>query len=358
MIENRLSGTVYSPLKVFAFPDRAGASPEIRPPVHLRIKPINACNHRCWFCAYRSNDLSLGEEMRLRDRIPYGKLVEIVDDAIAMGVRAVTFSGGGEPLLYPNIASIVERLGAGGVRVASLTNGTYLTGAVADAFARYGTWVRVSMDGWDDESYRRFRGCKPGEFETIAGNVAAFAARRSPCAIGMSLIVSRENADRVYRTCELAKSLGADHVKLSACIVADDAAANNAYHDAIREEVAAQTARAMDLQGDGFAVVDHYHRFEERFEKAYESCPMLEYLTVIGADCNVYTCQDKAYEATGLLGSIADRSFAEFWRSAENAERIRALDPSVRCRHHCVSHAKNVLLTEYRSLNGGHVDFV
>ena len=353
-----MAKTVYSPLKIFAFPDHSGDCAELRAPIHVRIKPINACNHRCWFCAYRSQGLSLGEEMELRDRIPYEKLIEIVDDLAAMGVKAVTFSGGGEPLLYPNLAGIVERLGERGIRVATLTNGTYLKGAVADALARWGTWVRVSMDGWDGESYQRFRHCKPGEFEEITGNVAAFAARRSSCSVGVSLIVSRENAAHVYGLCALVKALGADHVKLSACIVADGAGANNAYHDEIRREVECQVARARALENDRFRVVDRYHAFEESFEKPYKTCPMLEYLTIIGADCKVYTCQDKAYESAGLLGSIRDRSFADFWASRENAERIAAIDPSILCRHHCVAHDKNVLLTQYRDLAAEHRDFV
>jgi MoaA/NifB/PqqE/SkfB family radical SAM enzyme len=117
-------GTVYSALKVFGYPDRAGGSQGPLPaPVHIRIKPVNACNERCWYCAYRLDDLALGDEMELRDKIPEQKMFEIVDDLVAMGVRAVTFSGGGEPLIYPHIAETTRRLAAGGVQVGSLTNG-------------------------------------------------------------------------------------------------------------------------------------------------------------------------------------------------------------------------------------------
>ena len=145
---------VYSNLKFMRFTDRleALAGGRTAAPVHVRIKPINRCNHSCWYCAYRSDALALGEDMDQGDRIPTAKLFEIVDDLIAMGVQAVTFSGGGEPLLYKALPEVIRRLAAGGIRVASLTNGANLRGAMADAFAEHGTWVRVSLDGWDDDT--------------------------------------------------------------------------------------------------------------------------------------------------------------------------------------------------------------
>jgi hypothetical protein len=85
---------------------------------------------------------------------------------------------------------------------------------------------------------------------------------------------------------------------------------------------------------------------------------MLEYLTVIGADCTVYTCQDKAYTASGTLGSIQDRRFRDFWTSPENAAAVRGWDAVERCAHHCTSHAKNLLLNEFRGLDPEHAAFV
>ena len=72
-------------------------------PVHVRIKPINKCNHDCWYCAYRVSNVQLGDQMQERDMIPYEKLNEIAEDIIDMEVKALTFSGGGEPVLYKKL---------------------------------------------------------------------------------------------------------------------------------------------------------------------------------------------------------------------------------------------------------------
>ena len=145
---------VYSAFKLFHYPDRleALAAGRVPAPVHVRIKPTNVCNHACYFCAYRIDELSLGEGMNVRDRIPPEKMAEIADDLVEMGVEAVTFSGGGEPLIYPHIVDTVERLAAGGIRIGCLSNGSMLKGRVAEAFARHASWIRISIDGWDDAS--------------------------------------------------------------------------------------------------------------------------------------------------------------------------------------------------------------
>jgi len=351
--------TVYSSLKVFGYPDRAvasGGTPAA--PLHVRIKPVNACNERCWYCAYRLDDLSLGSGMNLQHRIPRAKMAEITGDLIALGVKAVTFSGGGEPLIYGPLAETVVRLAGGGIKIGCLTNGVALRGDVAAALAEHATWVRVSIDAADRVSYSRSRRVPESFFDQVLDNVEAFVAAIRGCTVGFSYIVNRDNAASIHDFCNLAAWAGASHVKLSACVVSNDAAENNRYHEPIAAIVREQIDAARALASDRFEILDHYHALPERFERPYTACPMLEYLTVIGADCAVYSCQDKAYTESGLLGSIAERSFRDFWFSPENAARIRGWNAAENCRHHCVSHAKNLLLTEFRALDREHAAFV
>jgi MoaA/NifB/PqqE/SkfB family radical SAM enzyme len=351
---------LYSPLKFMHYPDRLEALRKNRlsAPVHVRIKPINRCNHKCWYCAYRSDDLKLGEDMDEQDTIPPEKMAEIVEDLIAMKVEAVTFSGGGEPLLYKSLPATIERLAEGGVRVATLTNGANLKGRMADALAAHATWVRVSVDAWDDDSYMKSRGARQGEFSSLLDNLRAFAALRSRCVLGVSLIIGRENHHRVAEVCRLFKDMGVNHVKLSAAVVGNDTAENNRYHREFAAAARSQIDQAKALADDRFAVLNHYHELEERFEKTYTRCPFLNFLTVIGADLNVYTCQDKAYTRSGTLGSIKNRRFKEFWFSDEARDLVSAFDPSRSCEHHCVSHAKNLALVEYLSVDTDHGAFV
>jgi len=351
---------LYSNLKFLGHTGHIDALKEhsVVAPVHIRIKPFNHCNHNCWYCAYRVDNLQLGEDMDLKDVLPTNKMFEIVDDVIDMGVKAVTFSGGGEPLLYKPLPKVVERLATNGIKVASLTNGSNLKGKVAEAFAEHGTWIRISVDGWDDASYSASRGIADGNFTKLLRNMKNFSSMKSSCVMGISFIIGKDNHNHIYDACVQLKEAGADHVKLSAAVVDNEVEANNAYHRKFQDVVLAEIERTQALQDNNFAVVNHYHEMEDRFAKSYTSCPFLQFLTVIGADSNVYTCQDKAFTQAGLLGSIKDRSFKDFWFSDEARERLYALDPSKSCNHHCVAHAKNLAIIDQLTLDPDHAVFV
>ncbi|MBF0137151.1 MAG: radical SAM protein [Magnetococcus sp. DMHC-1] len=353
-------GKLYSSLKFLRFADHIEALRQetVCAPVHIRIKPTNVCNHNCWYCAYRVDHLQLGAEMVERDAIDREKMFEIVDDCIDMGVKAITFSGGGDPLVYKPLPEVVERLAAGGIRVATLTNGANLKGRMAEVFAQHGTWVRISIDAWDDASYARARGIHVGEFTRVCANMRDFAKLGSRCVLGISFIVTHDNHAHILEACRLFKDLGVNHVKFSGAVVANDGAANNAYHRPIMAATSDQITAAKELNDGHFTVIDHYHELEERFDKTYTRCPFLQYLTVIGADAAVYTCQDKAYTHSGLLGSIRERSFKEFWFSDANRVRLYAFNPAESCRHHCVSHSKNLAILDVLAIDPEHGCFV
>lgn len=351
---------LYSNQKFLRYADHIAAFQERRvvAPVHVRIKPFNHCNHDCWYCAYRVSNLQLGEDIDYKDKIPEAKMFEIVDDMIEMGVKAVTFSGGGEPLLYKPMPDVVRRLAAGGIRVATLTNGSNLKGKVADAFAEHGTWVRVSTDAWDDASFVKSRGVRDGDFTQLLKNMRDFTSRGSKCVLGVSFIVDKVNCEHLVEACALLKDAGVNHVKFSGVVVSNSGAENNAYHSEISKTVTDQIRRASSLADENFSVINHYHELEDRFDKVYTLCPYLMFLTVIGADCKVYTCQDKAFTEGGTLGSIKDRRFRDFWFSEENRARLFTLDPSKECTHHCVTHGKNEAIMELLAIDPEHGTFV
>jgi len=356
---------VYSNTKIFHFHQKLA---DIRAgrwsaPIHVRLKPTNRCNHRCNYCGYRNPALYLSERMDQRDQIPPEKMRQIVRDLVDMGVKAVTFSGGGEPLCYPDIVRAVEDLADGGVKVAMLTNGSLLTGRVAEVLGRRATWVRVSMDAANSRDYARCRGVSDKEFDKVCGNIRNFVrSRQGPCVLGVNFIVTRDNHQDTLAFLELSKHLGADHVKVSCAVVSTSPKGNAQYMAPFYQSVKAQIAEGISrLNDQDFAVIDRFHlpdSQEEAFERAYTRCPFAQCLTVIAADQNVYTCQDKAYTTSGLLGSIRDRSFRELWFSDELRQRLLALDPSARCRHHCVAHGKNLALLDYLEADQDHLDFV
>jgi MoaA/NifB/PqqE/SkfB family radical SAM enzyme len=355
-------GLLYTKMKVFHYKDKLDSLPlhvpEVLPPLHVRVKPTNLCNHNCWYCAYRRENLQLGKDMAAKDQIPREKMLEIVEDFAEMGVRAVTFSGGGEPLCYPHLAETLHSLASEGIRFAALTNGSRLQGEIADLFAHRGTWVRVSMDGWDGPSYARCRRVAEKEFSRVMGNLEAFKKLGGDCYLGIIVIVDEHNAPHVYEMIRQIRDTGADSVKVSPCIVSNDSEESNAYHRPYFSLVAGQIDRAlMDFADERFEVFNSYGEQLTTFQKSYNWCPYIQINPVIGADLNVYSCHDKAYNLDeGLICSIRRQRFRDAWL-ADKSQFFR-INPRKCCSHHCVVNDKNRMILEYLDTDPDHAMFV
>jgi len=355
-------GLLYTRMKIFHYTDKLDSLPQqagqILPPLQVRIKPTNACNHNCWYCAYRAEGLQLGQDMDLKDSIAKERMMEILDDLIHMGVKAVTFSGGGDPFCYPHLLDAARKLAASPVKFASLTNGSRLTGEIAQVFARHAAWLRVSMDGWDDASYSAYRNCADGEFTRIIDNMTSFAKIGGPCYLGVCIVVDQKNCAHIHDLVRMLKDTGINSVKIAPCIVSNSGKENNDYHAPILATVKDQSGRAIeDFADDNFEIYDSYHLQLETFAKEYHWCPYQQIVPVIGADLNVYPCHDKAYNLeTGLLGSIKEMSFRDFWFS--DKQNFFKIDPARVCNHHCVVDGHNRMIHEYLDADPRHLEFV
>jgi MoaA/NifB/PqqE/SkfB family radical SAM enzyme len=342
----------YSKLKIIHHKrklDTLSKDTPISAPVHIRIKPTNVCNHSCRYCSYQNSYGQLGKDMNKQDQIPFEKLSEIIDDCAEMGVKAVTFSGGGEPLLYPHLDKIIE---TAQVNIAVLTNGIFLKDRAAEVLSKKATWVRVSMDGWDNESYKKYRDCRDDEFDKLMENLKNFSTFKSSCVLGVNIVVDKDNASHLYELIKKVNAAGVTSIKISPCITSNDSEVNNAYHSKIKHLVDDELS---GIAAEGIDVYNSYHLQLEGFKKQYTWCPYIQILPIIGADCKVYTCHDKAYNLTnGVLGDLKNRRLRDLW--FDGKEKFFKVNPSIDCNHHCITDNTNKLILEYLGVE--HKEFV
>lgn len=353
------NSTPYSLLKVFYHQDimRHLLAGERCQPLYVRIKPTNKCNHNCNYCHYKNAYLDL-EDYDPNDEISRDKMLEIVSDMQKMGTRAITFSGGGEPLLYPYIEETMQAVLDAGIDLSIITNGSMLTGRRAELLAK-SKWVRLSIESISDEEYCRVRGIKAGSFAKLCENIKAFAAvKGSSCELGVNVVVNEDNHDEVIEMASLMKSLGANHVKFAPMITTD----TTEYHAPFKEKVtqALRDAQA-ELASDRFKIIDLYTGdFSDSvvFTRRYSNCPIKEFICVICANSKVYYCHDKAYLHDGIVGDISCVSFKEMWNSQTTADNFRNFDAIKNCKQHCVYDSRNELINSFLGMDRNHVNFV
>lgn len=353
------NNTPYSQLKIFHHPETLEhlQKGERCTPIYIRIKPTNKCDQDCYYCVYKHAFGDL-EDYCPTDEIPYEKMMEIVEDIIDMGVKAVTFSGGGEPLLYPYIVEVMEKLLAGGVDLSMITNASMLYGKRAEILAK-AKWVRISVESIQDSEYCRLRGIKEGAFERLCDNIKQFAAiKEDTCQLGVNMVVGKENYKEVRKMAELMKKLGVNHVKYAPLL----SNATEKYHHEFKDKVSEELVRAQEeLADDKFQIIDLYTKAFSNsviFKRKYIRCPIKEFVCVIAANSKVYYCHDKAYLKNGVVGDLTHQSFKECWYSEMVTKQFKDFNAMRDCNQHCVYDGRNEIINAFLDIDKNHLNFV
>ena len=359
----------YSAVKVFYHKDALDALGRHKhiAPLYIRLKPTNVCNHHCAYCTYGSGDTHQKTENRdsieHRDMIPWGKLQEIIADMGAMGVKAITFSGGGEPLTYPHIREAVQQVKSYGIDLSLITNGQLLKDSIAEEFYA-AKWVRISFDAPLASVYSSLRRIPESSFHKVCENIRSFAQNKDKdCVLGVNFVISKANCDYVYEAAVLLKDLGVDNVKFAAVVENEPR-----YHFDIKDKVIEQLHRAQkeltvsaDGMEKGFRIVNKYENdwMDKNFTtQPFETCYTCRLVTVIAADQRVYLCHTRAYDSQAVVGDLRDQSLREMWFSDTTKKRLEALRPQHDCRNFCVYEERNQLIQSYFDTDMRHVNFI
>ncbi|EKQ51118.1 MULTISPECIES: radical SAM protein [unclassified Clostridium] len=120
-------------------------------PWSVEIHPTAKCNHRCIHCSYKERNehrMSLSKEI----------MDNLIKSIIKMKVKGVYFSGGGEPTMYPNLASYIEELYKENVEVALLTNGTILEETGIIDIANMLNYIAISVPSCNPDAFNKITG--------------------------------------------------------------------------------------------------------------------------------------------------------------------------------------------------------
>lgn len=352
--------TPYSNLKIFAHAHELNSisNGERVAPIYIRIKPTNCCNHNCYYCSYADSALGLRDSVNKQDQIPWDKMQEIISDMSDIGVKAVTFSGGGEPLVYPYIVETMGKILDAGIDLSIITNGQMLKGERAEVLTN-AKWVRISFDSADAQTYSKIRQIPLAAFNEVCDNIYQFSKRKGDnCELGINYVINNENADQIYNMAKMVKDLGVNHIKYTARVTKD----LFTYHEPFKMNAIEQIHQAKkELEDENFSIINKYESdFESvlTFHRCYEKCYVNRIFTVIAADSKVYFCHDKAYVKEGVVGDLSKQSFKELWYAPETVQRYEEFNPQEECNHHCVYDDRNELLNTFYSLDRKHINFI
>jgi SynChlorMet cassette radical SAM/SPASM protein ScmF len=164
-----------------------------------------ACRH-CWLAPRFDPEATHFPTLSLEH---FGTAIR---EAKPLGLAGVKLTGG-EPLLHPQIESILDIVRSEDLGLVIESNGICVTPALAASIARCkNPFISISLDGSDAATHEWVRGV-PGAFEGATRAVRLLVA----AGLGPQIIFSvmRHNASQVEAVIHLAEELGAASVKFN-----------------------------------------------------------------------------------------------------------------------------------------------
>lgn len=314
---------IYSQLKVLHHPDRLDDLAEGRrpKPIHVQLILSDLCNQDCSFCAYRmsaglSSELfaegklaKTGHNNPVR-QIPTAKAREIIEDCAELGVKAIQFTGGGEPTVHPAHLELFGLAQSLDIETSLVTNGVRLS---PESEAILGmSWIRVSIDSGSAEDYQAVRRVPAQHWDKVWSNLSTLAPVYDGV-LGVGFVITPENYRGIASAAKLAKEAGASNMRVGAVFSTEG---TSFYGDLIPEIMDTIAGAKASVDSGGFEIIDLFGRRLGDLEEGRPTDPVCsyQYLTVyIGGDLNVYRCCNTAYTRAGDVGSLKGRRLVDAW---------------------------------------------
>lgn len=364
---------IYSPFKLAHHTDKMQQMREGEQPIPLQVQMIisDLCNHNCSFCSYRMDGYTSNQHFGEVDPITQvvnnnpnrmisrEKSLEILQDCKDLGVKAIQFTGGGEPTVHPHHPEIFKKTIDLGLDLALVTNGTLLRPGVAETLSQ-GKWVRYSIDSNTEESYSSIRSVPKNFLGRTIKNIQKVVEQKekdqSDLVIGVGFVVCEENFKEIYDSVKFWSDQGVSNIRISAMFSQD----NFEYHKKFADFASELAEEAEnDFSRPDFKVFNLYgDRIRDLKDQKpnYNFCGYMHLNTYIGGDLKVYTCCNNAYNDLGDMGSLENQSFKDYWKSEAKKDRYEKFNPK-KCER-CMFNNKNEFINYLMLDAPPHVNYI
>lgn len=249
-------------------------------PVSCEIDPSNRCMLNCEFCMYKDYRKESAVDLELP---VYEKLIHELKD---IGVKSITFTGGGEPLMNFNFNEMAKMAFNLGFQVGLITNGVLLS--TVNDVERF-TFVRVSLDAGTSETYHKIK--KVDKFNLVLNNIKEVVSKKAT--VGLSFVICEENEKEIRLAQHLAAGLEAEYIQF----------------------------KPAWMNGNSYKIFDNEEEITRKtivtqryMAKDNLPCMIAGLVGIVGADSNLYFCCQYRGDERFKLGSLKESSFEELWR--------------------------------------------
>ena len=303
-------------------------------PIIFEMDMTNVCNQKCPHCFgfYPERDQA---------KMDLQKAKEILTQMREVGAKAVTFTGGGDPLVNPHTLPAVEFASDLGLDIGFISNGQALTQVGADIILKRCVWARISIDAATPKIFKLTHGMDANAFEKVLNNVRLLVRRkavlRSVTTLGVGFLTSNHTKEDIYAFAALGQELGVDYAQYRPLLKRQ----GEADIDYSNPEILMEITRAQrDLSNESYKVVCSEHKYKEiakgNMERTYKKCYGQDFASVVAADGKMYVCCHMRGVEKYAIGDLSKNTMSEIWKSRERRRIADSVDfkdcpPLCRC---------------------------
>ena len=342
-------------------------------PVLMEINLTNYCNEACKWCisaySHISNPAMTSDEkqhqLKLLDQssaisnhperrrgLDIDYLGPFLKRAKAMGLRAVTWSGGGEPTTHPQFMDAVRQAGALGLEQGLMTNGFFKKSYIAE-LGNSLKWIRVSLDTLDRAKYKeqKVTDALPHVLENIQ-ELAKYSVT-----VGVNMNLAEWNVDEISSMASWSKHVGADYFQIRPVLGLPFNLARNAPY---RTQSKLDWSRIKPIlfqaeaqSSNRFKVLVSWDKFDDvsdvegNFGRTYSKCLYHFFVCVVNANGDLCVCMYHLGDREFSFGNIYEQSLDDIWAGPKRQKVLQmcsgGLDLST-CQVCCKGHEINKLM--------------
>jgi len=303
-------------------------------PVTFELDVTNRCNNNCPACFGFHPSLNPAQ-MRLAD------IRRALRQIRGAGGKAVTFTGGGEPTVHPEISRALSFARSCGLDVALITNGLRLEGELPASILSNCTWMRISLDAASGGVFKATHGLERAAFKRVIANTAELVRLKrktgSRCTIGLGFLTSPKTAKDILPFAALGRELGVDYAQYRPLLRRHGETDIDYSSVRIIRDIALAEKRYACGR---YKVLNSVHKYllikRGELGRNYSECFGHNFAAVICADMKMYVCCHMRGVARYSIGDLKKSSLSEIWASRKRADISGAVNfkdcpPLCRC---------------------------
>lgn len=328
-------------------------------PVTVKIDLTNVCNHNCPGCV--DADLIADDNNQLKLDL----VKELLEDMQQMGVKGINYTGGGEPTSHKEFAEIIRYTAELGLEIGLICNGSlfHMPRIPMEEILKHFTWIRISLDAYDDETHKRTHGTK-AKFQRTTDNIRELTRIKQEqnldVTLGAGYLTNQhEDMDRqVWRFVSICKEIGLDYAQLRPSF----GWSGSDYTSISSEEWDKIFSDLREYEDESFKLVIDEGKYKKilsnNIGRCYKTCHAQSFKsTSITARGGVYICCSLSGKNEGLIGNIKQMKFSEIWKCDRRKRILKDLDVG-RCPKLCVGDNLNEFLEQIKENEPPHKNFL